>query len=171
MLFRSTTAEVLTGFGIQADLLPKKFTGDGLADALIELGVNGKKILLPRAVKARESLPERLTAGGAQVTVAPVYQNVRPEDKSGELRELLGEGLVDMVTFTSSSTVTNFLHMLGAENSGHVRSLLDGIAIASIGPITTGTIVEAGLQAQVQPDVFTIPALIDSIVAYYSNPN
>jgi len=167
----TTTAEVLAGFGIKADLLPQEFTGDGLAESLLGLGVKGKKILLPRAVKARESLPERLTAAGADVTIAPVYKNVRPEDKSGELRAILEEGLVDMVTFTSSSTVTNFLHMLGAKNAEELQSLLHGIALASIGPITSKTIVGAGLQAQVQPEVYTIPSLIDDIVSYYSQQN
>ena len=73
------TAEALAGRGIKADLLPDEFTGDGLAETLISEGVTGLQILIPRALKAREILPERLSDAGAEVTVAPVYQNVLPK--------------------------------------------------------------------------------------------
>jgi len=167
----ATTAEVLADYGIKADLLPEKFTGDGLADSLLKIGVNGQKILLPRAMKAREVLTQRLEEGGGKVIVAPVYKNVRPESKTEELKNLFEEDRVDMVTFTSSSTVTNFLHMLGIDDKEKLPSLLNKVSIASIGPITTKTATDAGLHVHVQPEVYTIPALIDSIVEYFSNPH
>ena len=164
----STTAEVLKNYGITTDLLPEKFTGDGLADALLKQGVDGSRILFPRATKARESLPERLQEGGAEVVVAPVYKNVRPDGQAEELRAMFVDKQVDMVTFTSSSTVTNFLHMLGEDDPVRRRELLGTTKLASIGPITSKTIVEAGLQVDVQPETFTIPDLISSIVAFYA---
>lgn len=164
----STTSDVLRKYGIKTDLLPEKFTGDGLADALLKKGVAGCKILLPRAMKARESLPERLQEGGAEMVVAPVYKNIRPDGQAEELRALFLENQVDMVTFTSSSTVTNFLHMLGEEDTLKRKELLGATKIASIGPITSKTVEEAGLQVDVQPDIFTIPALIDGIVSHFT---
>lgn len=164
----ATTAELLRGYGVRADLIPKTFTGDGLADALLELGVQDKKILVPRALKARESLPERLQQAGAEVTVAPVYQNVRPEGEKEKLREILSRRKPHAITFTSSSTVTNFLHMLGAADAAELQTLLQGIAIASIGPITSKTATEAGLSVSIQPEVFTIPALIESMGCYFA---
>lgn len=163
----STTADVLRNYGIKADLLPEKFTGDGLAESLLKMGVHRSRILLPRAAKARESLPERLRKGGAEVVVAPVYKNVRPDSHGEELRTMFLEKQVDMVTFTSSSTVTNFLHMLGEEDQERRKTLLGKTKIASIGPITSKTAEEAGLSVDVQPETFTIPSLVDSIVTFY----
>ncbi len=166
----STTAEVLRDYGIKTDLLPEKFTGDALAAALLKKGVQGSRILLPRATKARETLPDRLQEAGAEVVVAPVYKNVRPDGQAEELRSLFLERQVDMVTFTSSSTVTNFLHMLDVTDQEKRKALLEDIKIASIGPITSKTVEEEGLAVHVQPETFTIPSLIDSIVAFYKEP-
>ena len=163
----ATTAEVLQSYGIRADLLPEKFTGEGLAEALLEKGVTGDKILLPRALKAREVLPEKLTTAGAEVVVAPVYQNVRPKTQKAELRRQFEEKKVDLITFTSSSTVTNFLHMLHAESDEELKMLMNGVVVASIGPVTTKTAKENGLDVHIQPETYTIPALIESILSYY----
>ncbi len=156
------TAEILKEYGIRADLIPEEFTGDGLAASMVAQGVKGARILIPRAKKAREVLPEVLEKNGASVTVVPVYQNVRPADYELVRREL-AEGSIDMVTFTSSSTVTNFLEMLGEER----EALLKNVKVATIGPITAKTAEKAGLQVDVQPAAYTIPALVDSILDFY----
>ncbi len=167
------TAEALASRGIKADLLPEKFTGDGLAESLIAKGVQDQKILIPRALKARESLPETLQAGGAVVTVAPVYQNVLPgssvgEDLKANLQESLLAKSIDMVTFTSSSTVKNFVTLLDCQSPGELAGLLDGIAVAAIGPITAQTAEKYGLKVDVQPEEYTIPAMVDSIIRYFT---
>ncbi len=164
----STTADVLRGYGIEADLLPGEFTGEGLAAALVEQGVEGQRILLPRAKKAREILPETLRQAGAEVVIAPVYQNVRPSARSEELRQLFLERRVDVLTFTSSSTVTNFCHMLGIEDAAARRELLDTVAVACIGPVTARTARRLGLPVHVQPETYTIPALIDRIIGHFA---
>jgi uroporphyrinogen III methyltransferase/synthase len=166
------TAEALAGRGIRADLLPEEFTGDGLAETLVKTGVNGLRILIPRALKARETLPETLNKSGAEVTVAPVYQNVLPTSTSGgqlkeELLAALQEKSIDMVTFTSSSTVKNFVALLGISTPDEIRELMSGIAVATIGPITARTAEQFGLHVDVQPAEFTIPDLVDSIVLYF----
>ena len=167
------TAEALSGRGIRADLLPEEFTGDGLAETLVNTGVNGLRILIPRALKARETLPETLGKSGAEVTVAPVYQNVLPASTSGgqlkeELLAALQEKNIDMVTFTSSSTVKNFVALLDISTPEEMQALMSGIAVATIGPITAKTAEQLGLHVDVQPAEYTIPDLVDSIVLYFT---
>jgi uroporphyrinogen III methyltransferase/synthase len=163
----TATAEVLRDYGIRADLLPGEFTGEGLAEALLAEGVSGKKILLPRALEAREVLVEKLTAGGAAVTVAPVYKNVRPESYE-EVRQALENKQLDLVTFTSSSTVTNFLEMLEIKDQAEFDRLLGGVKVAVIGPITAKTALKKGLKIDIQPQTYTIPAMVTAIVDYYA---
>jgi uroporphyrinogen III methyltransferase/synthase len=163
------TAEFLAGYSLRADLLPEKFTAEGLSESLVALGVSGKKILIPRAQKAREILPASLQESGAQVTIAPVYKNIRPAGRQAELRREFEEKNIDVVTFTSSSTVTNFLLMLGAEDQQELERLLSGVLIAVIGPITAETARQSGLPVHIQPDEYTIPAMVKSIVAYYGS--
>lgn len=157
------TAEALLAHGIKADLIPEVFTGEGLAESLVKIGVQGNRILFPRAMKAREVLPEVLQNNGADVTMVPVYQNVQPADYDLVCREL-AEKKIDVVTFTSSSTVKNFLDMIGKENRDR---LLDGVVIASIGPITSETARKNNLRVDIQPDTYTIPDLVDSIIRYF----
>jgi uroporphyrinogen III methyltransferase/synthase len=167
------TAEALAAKGIRADLLPEKFTGDSLAASLVATGVENRRILLPRALKARETLPETLTGAGAHVTVAPVYQNTMPASGAGEkireeLRQSLQEKRVDMVTFTSSSTVKNFIRLLDLDTPVEAGKFLSGVGVAAIGPITARTAEQSGLHVDVQPAEYTIPDLVDSIVMYFT---
>ena len=161
------TAEALTTYGLRADLVPEKFTGEGLAASMLALGVQAKKILIPRAQEAREILVERLKAGGAEVTVAPVYKNIRPANQQTALRQEFEEKNIDLVTFTSSSTVTNFLEMLGPPNQEELDRLLAGVLIVAIGPITADTARKRGLNVDIQPEKFTIPEMVKSIVMYF----
>ena len=166
-----STADILREYGIRADLIPSTYTSEGLAESLLDQGVEGRNILIPRALKAREILPETLRGAGAQVTVAPVYKNVPPLGRKEALRRQLEAGDVDMVTFTSSSTVRNFLNMVDAASVIELKELLKGVKIASIGPITSKTITDNGLAVDVQPDIHTIPDLIQAIVEFYQgNP-
>ncbi len=161
------TADLLMEYGVRADLLPSVFTGEGLAETLLDQGVEGRNILIPRAMEAREILPETLRGAGAQVTVAPVYKNVAPEGKREQLRERLESGDVDMVTFTSSSTVKNFLSMVGCTDRAELVSLMRNVVIAAIGPITAKTVVDNGLKVHVQPESYTIPDMTQAIIEFY----
>jgi len=161
------TAEELLKYGVKADLLPDKFTGEGLAEALLRTEVKGNRILLPRALRASEILPEMLIDAGAQVTIAPVYRNVPPQGPKEELRDQLLEGSIDLVTFTSSSTVTNFLTLIDAASDEELHRLLDRVTIAAIGPITAETIRAHGLRVDIQPERYTISDMVQAIVAHY----
>lgn len=163
-----STADLLLRYGVHADLIPDTFTGEGLAESLLDQGVEGRNILIPRGLHGREILPETLRGAGAQVTIAPVYQNCPVQGDRERLLEELNDGGVDMITFTSSSTVRNFLAMLAMENQEQLQEILAGVKIAAIGPITAKTVTDSGLQVDVQPDDFTIGNMIRSIVTYYS---
>lgn len=162
-----STADLLLEYGINADLIPPVFTGEGLAESLLDQGVEGRNVLIPRAVEGRELLPETLRGGGAQVTIAPIYQNVPPEGRREELRAELESGEVDMVTFTSSSTVRNFLTMVDAADQEELERLMAGVSIAAIGPITAKTVTDSGLKVDVQPERHTIEAMVEEIIGFY----
>lgn len=163
-----STADLLLQYGVNADLIPSTFTGEGLAESLLDQGVEGRNILIPRALHGREILPETLRGAGAQVTIAPVYQNCPAEGDKERLRAEFAGGGVEVITFTSSSTVRNFLSMLDAANQAELRQILNGVKIAAIGPITAKTVTDNGLDVDIQPEKHTIPELISAIVKYYS---
>jgi uroporphyrinogen III methyltransferase/synthase len=164
-----STADLLLRYGVNADLIPPLFTSDGLAESLLDQGVEGRNILIPRAREGREMMPETLRGAGAQVTIAPVYQNIPPQGRRDELRAELESGQVDLVTFTSSSTVNNFLTMVDAGNQEELEQLMQNVKIAAIGPITAKTVTDSGLKVDIQPGKFTIPEMILAIIDYYQN--
>lgn len=162
------TADVLLQYGVKADLIPQQFTGKGLAEALLDSQVGtGSNILLPRAQKASEVLPETLTEAGAAVNIVPVYQNRPPQGRKEELCQQIEEGTIDLVTFTSSSTVTNFLTMLAPKDKADLQKLMAGVTIAAIGPVTAETLEENGLKPDIIPVRYTIKDMVHAIVAYY----
>ncbi len=164
-----STADCLLTYGVNADLIPSVFTGEGLAESLLDQGVEGRNILIPRALQAREILPETLRGAGAQVTVAPVYKNVPPKGRKEVLRAELEAGEVDMITFTSSSTVRNFLAMIDTADNDELLKLLSGVKIAAIGPITAKTVTDNGLRVDIQPEEYTIPAMVQEVVRYFTD--
>ena len=127
----------------------------------------GDILLEPRALRASEILPEVLTDAGAVVTIAPAYRNVPPMGRREELRDQLESGTIDLITFTSSSTVSNFLTMLDAGSDEELHRLLDQTTIAAIGPITADTVREHGLRVDIQPERYTIGDMVQAIVAAY----
>ena len=117
--------------------------------------------------KAREILPDELKKMGATLDIVDVYRTVMPENKVEDFYKMLEEGEIDMITFTSSSTVTNFMKMFG-NKSEQVKTWLKDVDIASIGPITSETARKLGLNITVEPAGSTIDALTDAIIEYYS---
>ncbi len=137
---------------------------------LIFTSVNGVQYFfarLRRAAAAREALPKELRALGARVDEIPVYQTIRPpQQKLAELRTLLKAGKIDLVTFTSSSTVRNFVALFPQDD---VPVLLGKGRIGCIGPVTADTAREFGLAVAVQPQTYTIPAFAEAIAEYFSS--
>jgi uroporphyrinogen III methyltransferase/synthase len=158
------TAETLQGLKIRVDLMPKEYRAEAILEGLRREDLKGKKILIPRARMARDILPDELRKAGADVEVAEVYQTVRPREKLDEVRDLLKKGAISAVTFTSSSTVSNFVEMMGKEEA---RELTAKLTVASIGPITAGTARSLGIETTVMPEEYTIPALVEALADYF----
>ena len=97
-------------------------------------------------------------------TVATAYENVRPATDVDRVRKLFEEKKITAVTFTSSSTVHNFVEMLGQK--GYIK-LMGGVAVACIGPVTAKTAEEYGMKVDIMPKDYTIPALVEAMVEYY----
>jgi uroporphyrinogen III methyltransferase/synthase len=127
--------------------------------------LKGTRILLPRAKEARPILPVELEKMGAQVDEVAAYQTKRVSEGMDELIERLESQTVDMVTFTSSSTVKNFKAALPPDD---FEALMRGVKTACIGPITAQTATEVGLCVDVEAAEYTIPGLCDAILAYFS---
>ncbi|MBX3025275.1 uroporphyrinogen-III C-methyltransferase [bacterium] len=162
----SETAAAIAERGLQVDVVPEEFRAEAVAAAMCAAGVAGARVLLPRAAVAREILPVTLRAAGAHVDEVPAYETVPARIDLGELRDRLARRAVDLVTFTSSSTVRNFVALLGAD----APSLLAGVRAACIGPITADTAREAGLEVVVQPSTYTIAAFTAAIETYLRKP-
>ncbi len=157
------TAAELAKTGIRADFVPREYRAEGLIEFFQDVDIRGKAFLIPRAKVARDILPAALEKMGARVEVVESYETVQPQFAPGELDRILTPP-PDAVTFTSSSTVTNFLRLL--ENH-HFRKVLEGMAIASIGPVTSDTIRKHGLHVAVEAQESTIPGLVQALLDYF----
>ncbi len=153
------TAERLRTYGIKADIVPGEFRAEGIIEALKGKIEPGMKILIPRALVARDILPEKLSEMGAVVEVVPAYQTVTAATNGTMLADQLAAGKIDLITFTSSSTVTNLLAILGVRGV----ELINKTKTACIGPITAGTCRENGIKPDVIAEEFTIDGLISAI--------
>lgn len=159
------TADMLQSYGLRTDLLPEKYVAESLVEALVREGVEAKKILLARAADARDVLPDELTAAGARVQVAALYRTLAPEGLTREALDALDEGRIDMVTFTSSSTVTNMVRLLG----DRLDAFKTGVRAAAIGPITAETARKAGIVPVTEAREHTIDGLVQAILEYFSS--
>lgn len=158
------TRAAIESFGLFVDLMPDKFVAESLLEAFKGVDLKGKRILMARADIARKTLPDTLRKMGAQVDDAVAYRTIKGTGNVELLRNMLKEKMIHVATFTSSSTVKNFVDMVGKEN---VHQLLQDVTIASIGPITSQTILDYGLNVDIQPEEYTIPGLTNAIVNYY----
>jgi uroporphyrinogen III methyltransferase / synthase len=159
------TAGRLEAEGIHVYLVPAKYQSEGILEELDPAEIRGGRILMPRAAKAREILPETLRQWGAAVDVVQAYKTVLPQDRQFGLHELFQEQ-IDVITFTSSSTVENFLGLLNGEDPSRI---LQGLVVACIGPITARTAIDRGLQVDIVSSEFTISGLVAAIVKFYES--
>jgi uroporphyrinogen III methyltransferase/synthase len=159
------TAHQLKEKRIPIHYIPKEFIAESILKGFQKMSIKGSQILLARAKKARDVLPQGLRRMGAEVDVVEAYRTVKPRGGAKQLRELLADEKMDAITFTSSSTVNHFVGLL---RKGELKKLLRGIAIACIGPVTAKTAKEWGMNVQIQPKEYTIPALAQAIAAYFA---
>lgn len=159
------TAEAVRAFGLNPDLVPDDYKAEGVVAALSGLLLGGEKILFPRADKARDLIPTALAAFGAKVLAPVLYSNHLPAALPDAALLALERGAVDAVCFTASSTVENLHTILG---SAEFQRLLAPLAVASIGPITSSSCIRLGLAVAVEPEEYTLKALAESLVGYFS---
>jgi len=153
------TAAALAAKGIRADFVPEKFVAEHVVAGLLDKGAAGKRVLIPRAREAREVLPEDLRKAGCHVDVLPVYETRPTQKDASELRAALDAGRVHYVTFASSSTVDNFFGLMPADE----MKKHNNVRFACIGPVTARTLEKYGFAASVQPEDYTIPALVAAL--------
>jgi uroporphyrinogen III methyltransferase / synthase len=161
------TAEVVREYGIIPDMVPPEYRAEAVISEFRKLKAKNLKVLIPRAKEAREILPDELRKMGVQVDVVDAYITIMPENKVAAILKMLEAGEIDMITFTSSSTVTNFMGMF-ENNADQVKEWLKHVDIASIGPITSETAGKLGLKVTVEPTDYTIEALTEVILRHYS---
>lgn len=151
------TRDAIQALHVKVDLMGKEYVAEGMLEAFAGHDLYGKRILLPRAAVARDLVPVELAKRGARIDVVEAYRTVAPDGIAERALEVFA-GRVDWITFTSSSTVQNFVAAAGAE-------VLQGVSVASIGPITSGAAAALGVKVAAQAKVFTVDGLVEAILA------
>jgi len=157
------TATQLEQLGIRVDLVPDEFISEGVVQAFEKINLRRSRILLPRAETARDVIPEGLAKLGTKVDVVTAYRTVNSGKDRAELEKLMNEGKVDVITFTSPSTVHNFMEIMGRN---YVTP--KGVRIACIGPVTAAAVKKAGLPTDIIQERYTIPGLVETLTKYFS---
>lgn len=161
------TADALNHYGLKAALVPKRFSAEGLVDTFIHPGVSegdhlkGVSFLFPRAEGARDIFPSKIRELGGTIDAPIAYRTVIPRVRRNIRESVLTAGIT-ITTFTSGSTFTNLLDMVGP----NALPFLSRVAIAVVGPVTRRTVEEAGLQASIIPQKATIKAMVDAIIRW-----
>lgn len=158
------TARGLESVGLRVHLVPKEYRAEAILKEMRPEEMRGKRVLLPRAAQAREILPKTLRDWGAQVDVVQAYRTVAAKSDAPRVRSLLAARKVDMITFTSSSTVAHFARLVA---DGKMRGLLAHTPVACIGPITQKRAQDLGLRVEVIAREYTIAGLTEAIKDYF----
>jgi uroporphyrinogen III methyltransferase / synthase len=149
------TAGALREHGVIADVVPERSVAEALVESLAAVPVEGKPVLVARAAEARDVLPDALRQRGAEVDVVALYETLR-EDPGADAVAAAMEA--DYVTFTSSSTVRNFLEVTGGRMPERAR-------IASIGPVTSSTLRDVGFEPHVEAERHDPDGLVEALLA------
>jgi uroporphyrinogen-III synthase len=159
------TEERIQDHGLVVDVVPPRYVAEEIVRVLRKL-IKGEKVLLLRAKVARDVIPDELRKAGAEVDVAEAYQTVIPEDAKERVQHIFSEAKPDAITFTSSSTVKNFLSAIVGTD---IPQKLSKVKFASIGPVTSDTLREYGLPVHVEADEFTMEGLAQAIVRLFGS--
>ncbi len=158
------TKEKLKEFGIICDIIPQTYKAESVAEAFADVALTNKKVLLPRARKARSVLPEELKKMGAHVMEVVAYETITDATDNFLLKTLSKESRIDVITFTSSSTVENFKSLVSDKQ---LETILTNACIACIGPITAKTASANGIVPDIIAPDYTIPGLVTAIIDHF----
>ncbi|MBZ5725266.1 MAG: uroporphyrinogen-III C-methyltransferase [Acidobacteriia bacterium] len=154
------TRAAIEALHLKVDLMGKEYVAEGLIEAFALHDLAGKRVLLPRAAVARDLAPTELARRGAQVDVVEAYRTAIPDEAAAQAREIFGAARrPDCITFTSSSTVQNFVTAAGA--------LPGGVKVVSIGPVTTRTARNLGMEIAAEARVFTVDGVVEAVLGLY----
>ena len=163
------TADRLGQHCLRPDVIPAEYSRESVVAAMRAAGdLAGKTFLLPRADTAREFLAEELRKAGGLVTEVIAYRTLAIDlerNSEPDIYRMLLDRKIDVVTFTSASTVRNFVRLYGVDP---VADLLQPVAIASIGPVTAEAALQCGIRTSIMPDEYTIPGLVQAIVEHFA---
>lgn len=162
------TRDRLAKEGLNSDIVPESYRAESVADAFAKENMAGQRVLLPRAAEARPVLPLELHKMGAKVDEPTAYVTRQDRTNAETLITQLMEGTIDLVTFTSSSTVKNFKALLPSDKD--LKALMKGVLVASIGPITSDTAREMGFEVHIEAERYTIPGLCEAIERQILSP-
>ena len=159
------TRKAIEKHDLSVQVVPEEYVAESVVRSLKDR-IQGKRVLLARAKVARDVIPDELRKLGAEVDVVEAYETVLPESSKKEIRAALDDRRTrpDIITFTSSSTVRNFVALAGEGRA------LDGVQFASIGPVTSSTLRESGLRVDIEAEEYTIPGLVRAIVRACPRP-
>ncbi|HMF92302.1 MAG TPA: uroporphyrinogen-III synthase [Candidatus Angelobacter sp.] len=160
------TAAAIESEGLGVSIVPEKYVAESVIEALRGKLLKESRVLLVRAKVARDVLPDELKRAGAKVDVIEAYETRVPEGAAEALKKIFtsAETRPDIVTFTSSSTATNFLQLLADQ----AREALGGVCVASIGPVTSATLEKAGFKPMVEAREYTMQGLVEAIADFAS---
>jgi uroporphyrinogen-III synthase len=158
------TARAIQSEGLGVSIVPEKYVAESVIEALRGKLFKNSRVLLVRAKVARDVLPDQLRKDCATVDVIEAYETKVPEGAANKLKDIFASPTrrPHMVTFTSSSTATNFLSLLGQD----ARQMLEEVKLASIGPVTSATLRQAGLEPDVEAREYTMEGLVMAIEAF-----
>ncbi len=159
------TAKRLRDCGLNSDIVPESYRAESIVEAFKNEAIKGKRVLLPRAKEARPVLPVELRKMGAIVDEIAAYQTEQARENVDALIKRLEESSIDLLTFTSSSTVRNFKALLPPDR---FESLIEGVTVGSIGPITADTARELGFKVDIMAKDYTIDGLCEAIIRHYT---
>jgi uroporphyrinogen III methyltransferase/synthase len=158
------TKEMLESYGLLVDYVPGEYRAEQIVEGLKDRMKAGERVLLPRADIARKVLPDALQQMGAMVTEVPAYKTIMAEGDVAPVQDMLQNGEIQVITFTSSSTVQNFVKMLAALD---LNALLQGATVACIGPVTADTARELGVKVNIIAKEYTINGLVQAILEHF----
>jgi uroporphyrinogen-III synthase len=157
------TELVLTSKGYKVDFVPDEYVAEGFVREFLPLVQKGMKVLIPKGNLARDYIAESLTAAGAHVDELIVYETYLPEESKSQLKDAISEKQIDILTFTSPSTVDHFMEVI---NENGLQQFLDDCLISCIGPITKERIESVGLRVHVIPETYTVEDMLKKIITY-----
>lgn len=161
------TATAIQSEGLSVSIVPEKYVAESVVEALRGKITQFSRVLIVRAKVARDVLPNELQKMGARVDVIEAYETRVPEDAKERLEKLFNDpaSRPHVITFTSSSTANNFLGLMD-ENA---RAFLAGVQLASIGPVTSETLKQAGFKPTIEAREYTMQGLVEAITEYVSH--